>query len=795
MDEAELYDYLGTFTESQFIALRRKLRLDLRHFPPNAAPANMADLFITFVKQRHKGDLSALDEAAHAVARAQGADHGLQAELPAEKFGRHLGRMEAIEGRIASFGGLIDEHASIVGRRFVIDHVARFLRDYDRGLLVIEAEPGKGKTALMAHLVGEIYGQVTPPPVHFFYRRTAGITDPDVCVKSLYRALLEAHNLTEAEESPHQTDAESMFLKLTNLLDNKIASRLTPGRAQLIFIDALDESEPTASGRTAFQRIPENLPTGIYVIATTRPVTDRFSLARRSFLHWFDLDAPDYLQDNLNDGLEYARRELAKSPLSQSVIAEVARVAAGNFLVLTLLCRHIRTDLPPGKVSAFLHRLAADGARDKLGFIYEEFWQRITARLARSDLQVLCDVAGVLVAAYGLLTADIITSVLGLRAGDWDFALRHLHEYLTVLSSEEGDEVETFYRIYHESFADFLRAKTLVDRPRYRQGLGDYSLEWSRHQGYGRIYALRFGPRHLIEASQGDSVADLLTDLSFLEATNEAGLLSFLPKEFAAAQEILGSENRLYRILGLLSEAIRAHHSFIALNAITYPQALLQSVANYLWPIASGMQPQGGNVTDYPSVANARRPVLARWEEETRRRGRAWLRLQWLDRTITMDVALLWQVKMQQRPAESLAFSPSGKLIAGAASWPYSNRAEPPSPWSSGYDVCVWSTETGELIHHLVPDPESVPPNGPPRNIPRPTHPDIEQMFQEYLSKVDAARDADDMAGRSKDSEGADFTDWTIPPIDPSIAERSAVLRNIYDNWEAALEAGCARAR
>ena len=82
----------------------------------------------------------------------------------------------------------------------------------------------------------------------------------------------------------------------------------------MIFIDALDESEPTATGRTAFQRIPENLPAGVYIIATTRPVTDRVTLARRPFLHWFDLDAPDYLQDNLNDGLEYAQRELVQQP-------------------------------------------------------------------------------------------------------------------------------------------------------------------------------------------------------------------------------------------------------------------------------------------------------------------------------------------------------------------------------------------------------------------------------------------------------------------------------------------------
>ena len=50
-----------------------------------------------------------------------GLEEAFTAELLAEKFGRHRGKMEVIEGRVASFGALIDEHAAIVGRRFVID--------------------------------------------------------------------------------------------------------------------------------------------------------------------------------------------------------------------------------------------------------------------------------------------------------------------------------------------------------------------------------------------------------------------------------------------------------------------------------------------------------------------------------------------------------------------------------------------------------------------------------------------------------------------------------------------------
>jgi hypothetical protein len=149
-----------------------------------------------------------------------------------------------IEGRVANFGQLIVEHAEIVGRRFAIDYAQRFIAEHDRGLLVIEAEPGKGKTALMAHLIEHVFDHFSPSPVHFFYRRTAGFTNPDVCVKSLYASLLEVHDITEADESKQRSSPEETYNKLVNLLAEQIAPRLSPQRPQLILVDALDEAKP-----------------------------------------------------------------------------------------------------------------------------------------------------------------------------------------------------------------------------------------------------------------------------------------------------------------------------------------------------------------------------------------------------------------------------------------------------------------------------------------------------------------------------------------------------------------------
>ncbi len=206
------------------------------------------------------------------------------------------------------------------------------------------------------------------------------------------------------------------------------------------------------------------------------------------------------------------------SNFPDETLDEVARIGAANFLVLKLLCQHLRTSLLPGRSYSVLARLATDDSADQLGFIYAEFWQRMTDRCTRENVNLLCDVAAQLVTARAPLTADMICAVLGLRAGDWDFALRHLAEYLTAIEREECGVQATFYRIYHESFADFLRVKISVDRLRLSNLLADYCLGWfCLPEGYARAYALKFSLRHCEETRRPEGL-DLLCDPAYQSA-------------------------------------------------------------------------------------------------------------------------------------------------------------------------------------------------------------------------------------------------------------------------------------
>jgi WD40 repeat protein len=604
---------------------------------------------------------------------------------------RRRNRRGEPEGLAPPSGELLAAHADLVGRQSVLEHVRDFVRTHDRGLLVVTGGPGKGKTALLAHLAGTVFVGHDPPPVHFFYRRTAGITDPDLCVRSLYHALRAAHQAGDPRRRGMPGGPERVFVKLCAFLADRVAGRVGPDRPQFILLDALDESLPTASGKSAFARIPEELPPGVFVIATTRPVVERTALARRRDLHWFDLDAPERADEDLRDGTEYAARELAGSGLDESVLGEIARAGAGNFLVLKLLCEHIRAAPEPGPVADLLRRLSADGGHDRLGFIYEEFWERLMGPLPRADQQLLCDVAGLLVTAWAPLAAEMISRALDLRSAEWDFALRHLAGYLTAVRVQGGGPAA--YRVYHESFAEFVRDKVAVDRGRLEHRLADYCLAWSRvPEGHPRGYALRFGPTHLRQAERWDDLEGLLTDGAFLEAKAEAGLAADLVEDLAAARRAAPPGRPRMRLLALLEEGLRTDVQFI----VRHPAALFACLWNRCWwydcPEAAHHYdpPEGGWPPEGPPWQRPGLKISALMEtwraaREAAQPGFPWAR-SLRSPEVHLGTAQRAVFRGHEGEANGVSLSPDGTRIASG---------------SADGTIRIWDARSGEELAHV----------------------------------------------------------------------------------------------
>jgi hypothetical protein len=89
-------------------------------------------------------------------------------------------------------------------------------------------------------------------------------------------------------------------------------------------------------------------------------------------------------------------------------------------------------------------------------------------------------------------------------------------------------------------------------------------------------YELHHLPAHLVASELWEESETLLTDLLFLEAKTEAGLVFALAGDFTAIVHGLPAGRPLLRILSLLEDALRRDVHFIARR----PTALFQCLWN-----------------------------------------------------------------------------------------------------------------------------------------------------------------------------------------------------------------------
>ena len=59
------------------------------------------------------------------------------------------------------------------------------------------------------------------------------------------------------------------------------------------------------------------------------------------------------------------------------------------------------------------------------------------------------------------------------------------------------------YRIYHETFREFLKARLASRLGEFNGKWADHSEQWRKLTGYARLYALRHLVSHLIASAKG----------------------------------------------------------------------------------------------------------------------------------------------------------------------------------------------------------------------------------------------------------------------------------------------------
>jgi hypothetical protein len=330
-----------------------------------------------------------------------------------------------------------------------------------------------------------------------------GLTDPDECVKPLYHGLLGKYGILD--ENP-TTDPLELRRKLDVLLGKVSAECASKHRKEILIIDALDEAGKTAfDGKSAVEVLPVQLLPHVYLLITSRPVPLADTLARMPEVTRFDLDPVS--GDNQRDAAAFCLRELLGRVMDvdedtlRRLSERLAQQAKGNFLVLKLFLS--RESLGEQVSIAELERAVGNltGAVERE---YEKFFERVTRRIAENldRLDLLYRVLGAFATAQTPVTPEQICAAFHLHTAQWDWTFGLISQFLERGGVRQEEQGALTYRLYHETFREFLLKKLTADLREDHERWANYCLGWRKLKGYAHLYALRYLPTHLFEASR-----------------------------------------------------------------------------------------------------------------------------------------------------------------------------------------------------------------------------------------------------------------------------------------------------
>jgi hypothetical protein len=348
---------------------------------------------------------------------------------------------------------LKEKTRNFAGRQWLFDSIDQFLSGQSSGYVIVTGGPGIGKTAVAAELVHR------RSYTHHFNVASEGLNRFDVFLNNLYSQLALRFRLKI--DPPNAKDLlDSRYIR--TLLDLAVKS-LPSGDKLIVVVDALDEvdSADLRPGTNPFC-LPASLADSLFIVLTTRDTAPELRIDCESIVLRIAQDSADNIRDVelfLRSSLERpgVRRYLDAHNLTEDVfVAEFVDRSEGNFMYLRYVIGAIATGVEHDRSPSSLPR--------GLQNYYEDHWRRMRSNSEDEWFTLQLPVLLVLtVVAEPVTISDILDlSNISGRAR----LLGVIEKWGPFLHETKAGHMARRYRLYHNSFREFISAKQQVQDER-----------------------------------------------------------------------------------------------------------------------------------------------------------------------------------------------------------------------------------------------------------------------------------------------------------------------------------------
>ena len=565
-------------------------------------------------------------------------------------------RSQAVDETIAQ------KMRGFVGRDRYLQQITTFAQGAGSdNYLALVAMAGTGKSALLAKFINDWRQQEQATPLLCHFMSMGGDS------RRLHGMMLhfaeQLQNLGLLALPLSQDPVE---------LRTQIRQTLEQSEQPLILaIDGLDEIETSAKELTWLSR---NFPQHLRVMVTTRPVPPweiMRSYQRLAIVELPPLRQPEIMEIIANYDRDHSLR------LSDGDKELLQQRAAGNPLYLKVALEEIiSTGIAVGQLA------------NSIDSLFEQILQRLKHQYGAIMID---DYLGLIAASRSGLTESELLEILSGNSAAADLADDVLAAATNALDNfivERGGLLNFFHPEFERSLKERLGRGGMR---RYHQRLADYFISKGRDYSRG-LYEICYQQQW---AESYSALLATLTDMDFLRAKSEAGMVDDLLDDFERALENTAvplppalsvssasgiTVNR--KTLSLLGQAIKLDLQFLRQQ----PQYLLQSLWNHCyWYDAPETEAHYRPLAEGESApwqaADPIYPLLESWRQADTSRS---IRIKSSKPLAAhLDSPLLKVLKGHEGWVTGIAVSPDGKSVASA---------------SHDQSIRLWNIDSGECL-------------------------------------------------------------------------------------------------